>query len=99
MSPILGPDRNIPRNSVLGRGALETLATRPQAIVSVYQQHALDASSLGCSALLVTGPGCTCESPPPTLGGTNLSCSWGYVLVGQWNPETGDIQQGAEPCG
>jgi hypothetical protein len=58
-----------------------------------YQNHAMDSASLGHLQFLCCGSGCTRETPPERMPDSHLGIGWRYLLVGEVNLETGDIEE------
>jgi hypothetical protein len=58
---------------------------------AVYQNHALDSSSLGHLKFLKYGNGCTFETPPDRYPDTSDAIGWRYVFVGYVDIKEGVI--------
>jgi hypothetical protein len=59
-----------------------------------FQNHDLSHSQLGRLQFLKCGEGCTYQTPPERMPDTKELLGWRYVLIGEVNLETGEMQDG-----
>lgn len=86
MSTLLG-------NSTISPDALETMRSRG-GVWFAYQNVALDSADLGGLRFLQVGEGRTFATPPTRYPDTpQYGIAWRYMLVGQVNLKTGEIDE------